>query len=89
MNAYKDKGILKSQPYAAVYEYKLNTTKGATKNVNIRKALAMSIDRDGLIKNVLKEQLTTDLLQLNLTCIMPQPKISVCNRYKSVLFFTI
>ena len=54
MNAYKDKGILKSQPYAAVYEYKLNTTKGATKNVNIRKALAMSIDRDGLIKNVLK-----------------------------------
>ncbi|WP_010307044.1 peptide ABC transporter substrate-binding protein [Kurthia senegalensis] len=54
MNAYKDKGILKSQPYAAVYEYKLNTTKGPTKNVNIRKALAMSIDRDGLIKNVLK-----------------------------------
>jgi oligopeptide transport system substrate-binding protein len=54
MNTYKDQGILKSQPYAAVYEYKLNTTEGPTKNVNIRKALAMSIDREGLIKNVLK-----------------------------------
>lgn len=54
MNTYKDQGILKSQPYAAVYEYKLNTTEGPTKNKNIRKALAMSIDREGLIKNVLK-----------------------------------
>lgn len=54
MNTYKDKGILKSEPYAAVYEYKLNTKEGPTKNVNIRKALAMSIDREGLIKNVLK-----------------------------------
>lgn len=54
MNTYKDQGILKSEPYAAVYEYKLNTTEGPTKNKNIRKALAMSIDREGLIKNVLK-----------------------------------
>ena len=54
MNTYKDKGILNSEPYAAVYEYKLNTKEGPTKNVNIRKALAMSIDREGLIKNVLK-----------------------------------
>lgn len=54
MNTYKDQGVLKSQPYAAVYEYKLNTTEGPTKNVNIRKALAMSIDREALIKNVLK-----------------------------------
>ncbi len=54
IDTYKKDKTLKTADYAALYEYKLNTTAKYTSNVNIRKALALAIDRSGLIKNVLK-----------------------------------
>lgn len=54
MDSYKKQKLLKNKPYAGVYEYKFNTQGKYTKNENIRKALTLAIDREGLIKNVLK-----------------------------------
>lgn len=45
---------LKTVPYAAIYWYKLNTTDELMQNVNLRKALSLAIDRQGLIDNVIK-----------------------------------
>ena len=46
------KGELHTTPYSAVYWYKLNTTDEVMSNVNIRKALALAIDRQALVDNV-------------------------------------
>ncbi|WP_419775133.1 peptide ABC transporter substrate-binding protein [Ignavigranum ruoffiae] len=54
IDQYRADGILQSAPYAAIYWYKLNTTDEVLSNVNIRKALALAIDRQGLIDNVIK-----------------------------------
>ncbi|MGY4105373.1 peptide ABC transporter substrate-binding protein [Ignavigranum ruoffiae] len=54
IDQYRADGILQSVPYAAIYWYKLNTTDEVLSNVNIRKALALAIDRQGLIDNVTK-----------------------------------
>ena len=51
---YKEEGILTIADYAGLYMYKFNTTDGFTANANIRKALTLAIDRQGLIDNVLK-----------------------------------
>lgn len=45
---------LNTVPYAAIYWYKLNTTDEVMQNVNLRKALSLAIDRQGLIDNVTK-----------------------------------
>lgn len=42
--------------YSGVYWYKFNTTDEIMKNVNIRKALTLAIDRQGLIDNITKGQ---------------------------------
>ncbi|MBQ0137728.1 MAG: peptide ABC transporter substrate-binding protein [Kurthia sp.] len=54
IDGYKKDKSLNIQDYAAIYEYKFNTTGKFTKNENIRKALTLSIDRQGLIDNVVK-----------------------------------
>ncbi|MGG0655204.1 peptide ABC transporter substrate-binding protein [Rummeliibacillus pycnus] len=54
MDGYKKDGTLQSQDYAAIYEYKFNTKGKFTKNANIRKALALAINREGLSKDILK-----------------------------------
>ncbi|MEG0385184.1 MAG: peptide ABC transporter substrate-binding protein [Solibacillus sp.] len=50
----KSDGSLNVAPYSGIYWYKLNTTDKIMSNVNIRKALALSIDRAGLIQNITK-----------------------------------
>ncbi|MED3764292.1 peptide ABC transporter substrate-binding protein [Ureibacillus sp. FSL K6-8385] len=54
IDQYKKEGILNIEDYAAIYWYKFNTTDEILKNKNIRKALALAIDRQGLIDNVTK-----------------------------------
>ncbi|HEY4531811.1 MAG TPA: peptide ABC transporter substrate-binding protein [Kurthia sp.] len=51
---YKKDKSLNVEDYAAIYEYKMNTKGKYTKNENIRKALTLAIDRQGLIDNVVK-----------------------------------
>lgn len=54
LDGYKKDKLLNVEDYAAIYEYKMNTTGKYTKNENIRKALTLAIDRQGLIDNVTK-----------------------------------
>lgn len=54
INQYKSEGILKIKDYAAIYVYKFNTTDEILKNKNIRRALALAIDRQSLIDNITK-----------------------------------
>ncbi len=54
IEGYKKDKSLQVQDFAAEYWYKVNTTAKYMENVNIRKALALSINRQGLIDNVLK-----------------------------------
>ena len=54
IDLYKANEELNVAPYAAIYWYKLNTTDEVTSNVNIRKALALAIDRQGLVDNITK-----------------------------------
>ncbi|MBD8026573.1 peptide ABC transporter substrate-binding protein [Ureibacillus sp. Re31] len=61
IDRYKEEGILNISNYASIYEYKFNTTEGPTANVNIRKALTLAIDRQGLIDNVTKGEQTPGL----------------------------
>ncbi|MFP7200411.1 peptide ABC transporter substrate-binding protein [Lysinibacillus halotolerans] len=61
IDRYKEEGILNISNYASIYEYKFNTTEGPTANANIRKALTLAIDRQGLIDNVTKGEQTPAL----------------------------
>lgn len=54
IDALKADGSLNIAEYTGVYMYKFNTTDKVMSNANIRKALAMAIDRAGLIKNITK-----------------------------------
>lgn len=54
IDGFKADGSLKIDDYAAIYWYKFNTTDKITGNANIRKALTLAIDRQGLIDNVTK-----------------------------------
>lgn len=54
IDGYKKDKALKNEPYAAIYEYKFNTKGKYTSNANIRKALTLAINRQGLIDNVIK-----------------------------------
>lgn len=56
VNAYKESKQLNIKDTAAVYLYKFNTKDDVMKNANIRKALTLAIDRQNLIKNVLKAE---------------------------------
>jgi len=61
IDRYKKEGNLNIEDYAAIYVYKFNTTGEFTKNANIRKALTLAIDRQGLIDNVVKGEQTPAL----------------------------
>lgn len=54
IDMYREQDILQSVPYAAIYWYKVNTTDETLQNANLRKALALAIDRQGLVDNILK-----------------------------------
>ncbi|MGX7350218.1 peptide ABC transporter substrate-binding protein [Dolosicoccus paucivorans] len=54
IDIYKDQDILQTSDYIADYWYILNTEDEVMSNVNIRKALALAIDRQGLVDNVTK-----------------------------------
>ncbi|QCR34560.1 peptide ABC transporter substrate-binding protein [Lysinibacillus sp. SGAir0095] len=54
IDRYKEEGILNISDYAAIYMYKFNTTDEIMSNANIRKALTLAIDRQGLIDNITK-----------------------------------
>ena len=45
-------GVLKSHPYLGTYFYRLNTTVPPLNDVRVRRALAMTIDRESIVKNV-------------------------------------
>jgi oligopeptide transport system substrate-binding protein len=52
--AYKkdNPAVLKSHPYFGTYFYRLNTTVPALNDVRVRRALAMTIDRESIVNNV-------------------------------------
>ncbi len=54
IDGFKADGSLQINDYAAIYWYKFNTKDKITGNANIRKALTLAIDRQGLIDNVTK-----------------------------------
>lgn len=54
IDGFKADGSLNIDDHAAIYWYKFNTTDKITGNANIRKALTLAIDRQGLIDNVTK-----------------------------------
>jgi len=61
IDRYKKDGTLNVEDLASIYTYKLNTTGKFTSNANIRKALTLAIDRQGLIDNVAKGEQTPAL----------------------------
>ncbi|MGX7092698.1 peptide ABC transporter substrate-binding protein [Hutsoniella sourekii] len=54
MDKYRQEDSLESFPYAAIYWYKVNTTDEVLQNKNIRRALALAMNRQELINNVTK-----------------------------------
>lgn len=50
----KSEDLLNVEDFSGIYWYKLNTTDPVMQNVNIRKALALAIDRQALVKNITK-----------------------------------
>lgn len=61
IDRYQKEGTLNVEDLASIYTYKLNTTGEFTSNANIRKALTLAIDRQGLIDNVAKGEQTPAL----------------------------
>lgn len=56
IDGYKADESLNIKNTASIYLYKFNTTDKYMENANIRKALTLAIDRQGLIDNVLKAE---------------------------------
>lgn len=54
INVHKESGELKISDMAAFYNYAMNVTDEQLSNVNIRKSLALAVDRQSLIDNVTK-----------------------------------
>ncbi|WP_188454709.1 peptide ABC transporter substrate-binding protein [Virgibacillus oceani] len=52
--ALKQEGTLNVSPLAGVYYYAFNTEKEPFNNANIRKAFALSINREGIVKSITK-----------------------------------
>ena len=50
--AYKDEGALNISPLAGVYYYAFNVKEEPFTNINIRKAFAMAINRQGIVENI-------------------------------------
>lgn len=47
-----DPHLIRIEPYLGTYYYRINTTRPGLKDVRVRKALAMSIDREAIVKNI-------------------------------------
>lgn len=47
-------GQLQHRPYAAVYLYQYNTSRGPLQNANFRKALAYAVNRQAIVDNILQ-----------------------------------
>src|SRR5699024_4785210 len=63
IDSLKKSGELEVEPYSGIYYYIFNTEEEPFNNKNIRKAFALAIDREGLIKNVTKgEQIPAQAL---------------------------
>ncbi len=45
---------LRIDPYAGIYFYRLNVTRGPLKDKRVRRALALAVDRDTLVNNVVR-----------------------------------
>ena len=56
IESFKADGSLKIEDQSAIYWYKTNTKDEVMQNANIRKALALAIDRQGLVTNVTKAE---------------------------------
>ena len=54
VDIFKDQPNFNKSPFSGIYWYKLNVTDEVIQNVNIRKALALAIDRKGLTDNITK-----------------------------------
>src|SRR5699024_5745081 len=54
IDSLKKSGELEVEPYSGIYYYIFNTEEEPFNNKNIRKAFALAIDREALIKNVRK-----------------------------------
>lgn len=54
LNQFREEGTLNVSDQAGTYMYVFNTEDEIMKNQNIRKALTLAIDREGLIENVTK-----------------------------------
>lgn len=54
LDGYRADGTLEVTDIGAIYMYKMNTTNEIMRNVNIRKALSLAINRQDLIDNVVK-----------------------------------
>lgn len=61
IDAFRSEGKLNIADKAGVYWYKLNTKDKVMANENIRRALTLAMDRQGLIDNVLKGEQTPAL----------------------------
>ena len=55
VDVFKDMPNFTKQAYSGIYMYKLNVTDKVMSNVNIRKALALAIDRKALTENITKQ----------------------------------
>lgn len=52
--AYKDKG-LKTRPDAVTFYLEFNTTDSVLQNAKVRRALALALDREGFVDNVIRD----------------------------------
>lgn len=61
IEVHKETGDLKITDMAAFYNYAMNLTDPHLENVNIRKALALAVDRQSLVDNITKAEQTPAL----------------------------
>ncbi|MRJ46317.1 peptide ABC transporter substrate-binding protein [Fundicoccus ignavus] len=61
IDLYREQDLFNVVDFAAIYNYKMNTTDETLSNVNIRMALALAVDRQTLIDNVTKGEETPAL----------------------------
>lgn len=54
IDEFTEQGVLQTKPISAIYWYVMNTTDPTMANVNIRKALALAVDRQNIVDNITK-----------------------------------
>lgn len=56
IQSLKDEGTLNISPLAGIYYYAFNTEKEPFNNVNIRKAFALAINREGIVQSITQRE---------------------------------